>query len=171
MVQKQRVNAYIVWNNVLVAKYDAGEARQYINSVALEIVGDHAVIHRCSKAFAHMRVGEPGVLCEKKLANTVVGKSPPWEEWREYPGFTLEEGWHYCTTDLEEVRDEYLRQGYVPRQSLSDFTKIRKLTIGKTVTQEVPEGGITSSSLRTLSACPGRAKGYPVSARNPSSTS
>ncbi len=86
-----------------------------------------------------MRVGEPGVLCERKLANQVVGKSPPWCEWKQYVGFTLDEGWHYCDYDLQEVRDEYLRRGDVPRQSLSDFTNIRQLTIGKTVIQRVPK--------------------------------
>ena len=54
------------WNNILVAKHDAGAERLHTTSVALEIVGDHAVVRKCSKSFAHMRVGEPGSLCEKK---------------------------------------------------------------------------------------------------------
>ena len=66
-----------------------------------------------------------------------MGKAPPWDQWKPYE-FTLEEGWYYCEEDMEEVRNAYLREGYVPRQSLSDFTSIRKLTIGKTVIQRVP---------------------------------
>ena len=69
-----------------------------------------------------------------------MGKAPPWEQWKPYCGFTLEEGWYHCEDDLTEVRDEYLRQGHVPRQSLSDCTVIRKLTIGKTVIQRVAAG-------------------------------
>ena len=37
------------------------------------------------------------------------------------------------------IRDVFLRRHIVPRQSLSDFTHIRKLTIGKVVIQRLPE--------------------------------
>ena len=62
----RRFNCYVVWNDCLVAKHDAGEDRRHVHSVALQIVGGHALVHRCAKNFAHMRVGEVSALAEKK---------------------------------------------------------------------------------------------------------
>ena len=60
------MDCYVVWNDCLVAKHDAGEDRRHVHSVALQIVGGHALVYRCAKNFAHMRVGEVSALAEKK---------------------------------------------------------------------------------------------------------
>ena len=75
----------------------------------------------------------------KKLASSVLGKAPPFEEWQPYRGFTTEPGYYYTTEDLKEIRDEYLRHKLVPRQSMVDFLHIKKLTINKVVIQRLSE--------------------------------
>ena len=57
-----------------------------------------------------MRVSEPNVLPEKKLASAFISKAPPFSEWQPYKGLTKEPGYFYTTEDLKEIRDEYLRQ-------------------------------------------------------------
>ena len=87
-----------------------------------------------------MRVGEPATLSEKKLSCPMVGKAPLFEEWKPWDFVEGEpqDGWYYTTRDLAEIRDEFLRRKIVPRQSLSDFMHIRKLSAGKVVIQRVP---------------------------------
>ena len=62
--RRNRFTCYVMWNNTLVAKHEP-ESRAHVHACALTIVGGHAVIHKCSKSFAHMRVGEVAPLPEK----------------------------------------------------------------------------------------------------------
>ena len=62
--KRQRVCCYVIWNDVLVARH-VPEQKAHVTSCALQIVGGHAVIHKCSKDFAHLRVGEVSPLAEK----------------------------------------------------------------------------------------------------------
>ena len=62
--KRNRFTCYVVWNNTLVAKHEP-EHRAHVHACALTIVGGHAVIHRCAKSFAHMKVGEVAPLPEK----------------------------------------------------------------------------------------------------------
>ena len=68
--KKRCFNCYVVWNDCLVAKHDAGEDRRHVHSVALQIVGGHAVIHKCCKSFAHMRLGDVKPLCTNSLTTS-----------------------------------------------------------------------------------------------------
>ena len=63
--KRNRFSCYVVWNNTLVAKHEP-EKRAHVHACALTIVGGHAVIHKCAKSFAHMKVGEVAPLPEKK---------------------------------------------------------------------------------------------------------
>ena len=67
------------------------------------------------------------------------GKTPPFEEWLPWTGYTTEPGWYYHDGELNEIRDEFLRHSLVPRQSMLDFVSIRKLAVGKVVVQRVPK--------------------------------
>ena len=80
----------------------------------------------CSKSFAHMRVGEVSPLAEKKLANKVHNKGPPFEEWLPWGGFPTAPGCYYYEGELNDIRDEFLRHSLVPRQTMIDFLKLRR---------------------------------------------
>ena len=62
--KRNRFTCYVVWNNTLVAKHEP-EKRAHVHACALTIVGGHAVVHKCAKSFAHMKVGEVAPLPEK----------------------------------------------------------------------------------------------------------
>ena len=127
-----------------MAKHE-DEERRHCQRVSLQIVGGHALVHRCAKSFAHMRVGEVHPLAEKKLANQVVGKSPPFEEWKLWEG-QKEDGFYYTTQDMEELRDEFLRKRIVPRLAMTDFTTIHEISIGKTLFNAYQTSGSMSKS-------------------------
>ena len=108
-----------------------------------------------------MRVSEPGVLPEKKLASAVISKAPPFSEWRPYEGFTKEPGYYYTTEDLKEIRDEYLRHQLVPRQAMLNFTDIRKLTINKTIIQRISSHWPELKSFAERLQMPWKGEGLP----------
>ena len=51
----RRFNCYVVCNDCLVAKHDAGEDRRHVHSVALQIIGGHARGQVCQELRAHAR--------------------------------------------------------------------------------------------------------------------
>ena len=61
--KRHRIARCVVWDDTLATKRNP-EGRAHVTSCALTIVGGHAVIHKCSKSLAHMRVGEAYPLAE-----------------------------------------------------------------------------------------------------------
>ena len=99
--------------------------------------------------------------CPKKLASTIQGKTPPFEEWLPWPGFTTEPGWYYYDGELNEIRDEFLRHSLVPRQSMLDFVSIRKLSVGKVVVQRVPKDWQVLKKIAEMLGMPWAGQGLP----------
>ena len=63
--------------------------------------------------------------------------------WLPFPTPTFEPGHYYYEGDLKEVRDDYIREGIVPRLTMKDFLEIRQLKVtteaGSVIVHSMPK--------------------------------
>ena len=128
------VTGYIIWNGALIAKSEA--AKHVEKSLVVHIIGGHAYFMESSiNKFHHMEVITPSAPGPRKLAlqprPNEDATFKDWEQWHleVQTNQQLDAVLCYYAGDMNEVRDAYLRCGYVPKQVMKDMLSIRMLKV------------------------------------------